>query len=471
MRKTYITRMPDEAGAFLIASKHISECGGNIVRVNYNKAIDTHTLFIEVAADEDQHARITERLREVGYLADGVDVGQILMVVLKIPNEPGAITPVLDLLNRYHVNIPYISSQENGTPYQDFKMGLLIEDTTEVTRLIEDISRLCEVKILDYEVTDRLLDGAVFYVTFANEMRSILELDQDRTNDVLVYANEIVQDVDDEDKPTLQAFDYIRRSAEFVRSHENDAFKPRIGREQLADDLVLHTIEPPCGSDVFVLEHGDELLFVDGGFACYADEMLDLLVSLIDGFERKSKIALITHADVDHVGMSDMFERIYMSGNCYKNFALEHAGKPNFREQNSRHAPYCALSKIIARYVPPDLDRCEVVGWRTGEDPLCHIGTIDFAGRTFDIYEGDGGHVPGETVISCTELGIVFTGDIYVNIKGFSADQHEFNVLAPFLMTSVDLVPEKARRSRDLLVQKYSGYLFLPGHGAPVRMP
>ena len=46
MRKTYVTRMPDKAGAFLLASRIIAACGGNIARVNYNRAVDTHTLFI-----------------------------------------------------------------------------------------------------------------------------------------------------------------------------------------------------------------------------------------------------------------------------------------------------------------------------------------------------------------------------------------------------------------------------------------
>lgn len=50
MRKTYVTKMPDKAGAFLLSSKIIAAAGGNIVRVNYNKAVDLHTLFIEVSA-------------------------------------------------------------------------------------------------------------------------------------------------------------------------------------------------------------------------------------------------------------------------------------------------------------------------------------------------------------------------------------------------------------------------------------
>ena len=56
MRKTYVTRMPDKAGAFLLASRIIAEEGGNITRVNYNRAVDTHTLFLEVTAPEETGA-------------------------------------------------------------------------------------------------------------------------------------------------------------------------------------------------------------------------------------------------------------------------------------------------------------------------------------------------------------------------------------------------------------------------------
>ena len=38
----------------------------------------------------------------------------------------------------------------------------------------------------------------------------------------------------------------------------------------------------------------------------------------------------------------------------------------------------------------------------------------------------------GECAIVCDELRIIFSGDIYVNIRGFSAEQREFNSLARF---------------------------------------
>ncbi len=466
MRKTYITKMPDKAGAFLVASKIISACGGNIVRVNYNKAVDTHTLFIEVSASSLQHKEIDSKLSACGYLADEDEGKRILMIVLTLEDKPGAIMPVLEILSRYQVNISYISSQENGTSYQHFKMGLLIENAGEITRLIEEISRVCEIRILDYEVTDRLLDGTVFYITFANTMREILGLSQEQTNGVLIQANLLMQLLDEQKKSPLQTFDYIRRFAKFVVDKKGTQFKPEVHAIACKEDLILWVIEPPCGSNAYVLEYQGELLFVDCGFACYKEEMLTLLRQLFPHFLEMKKTAFITHGDVDHTGLLSLFDNVYMSQACYDNFAFEQQGKPNFREQNPLHSPYCVLSKIISEYKPPELDRCTAVGAKQDDSVLTYIGSQSFGRWKFDFFEGNGGHVKGETVIVSDALKLVFSGDIYVNIRGFSKEQQEFNKLAPFLMTGVDSNPAEAKQCREYLLRTYPDYLFCPGHGA-----
>ena len=471
IRKTYITRMPDQSGAFLLAGRIISEVGGNIVRVNYNRAVDTHTLFIEVAADEAQHARIEQRLRECDYLAaEGDNDQRIMMIVLKLPDVPGTVLPVLEVLSRHNVNISYISSQENGTGWQDFKMGLLIDNTEEITRLIDEISRICEIRILDYEVTDRLLDGTVFYITFANEMRDILSLDQTQTNDVLVWANRIMQRLDEDHQPVLQTFDYIRRFAQFVRSRKGESFNAQLNAFSPAPGLLLYTIEPPCGSNTYILRWRDELLFVDCGFACYREEMLALFRYHIPDFDMLHRRIMITHADVDHVGLLDLFEEAWMPRSCYDNFVLEQRGEPNFRESNPLHEPYCRLSKVISEYSTPPLSVCRVIGEKTNDALFTPIGTISFGEWEFEVWEGRGGHVRGECAIVCPELKLIFSGDIYVNIRGFSAEQREFNTLAPFLMTGVESVPALSRENREYLIKTYHGYTFCPGHGSVERI-
>lgn len=468
MKKTYVTKMPDKAGAFLVAGKIIANHGGNIVRVNYNKAVDLHTLFIEVSATEEQHKLIKSELSNCGYLTDGLQESQILMIVLTLPDVSGAVMPVLEILHNHSVNISYISSQENGTGVQYFKMGLLIENTAEIRALIDEISRVCEIKILDYEVTDRLLDGTVFYVTFANEMRKILGLDQKQTNQVLVHANRMMQLLDEQKKSPLKTFDYIRRFASFVRERKGENFKPQVSFITLNDNLTLFTIEPPCGSNTYVIQSDDELLFVDCGFACYRSEMISLFKELFHGYSTIKKSAFITHADLDHVGILSEFDAVYMSGGCYKNFELEINGESDFREQNPLHEPYCKLSRIISGYEPPALEKCIAVGYRNDDcdEIFAPLGSHFFGGRRFDFYEGKGGHVRGDTLIVCDELKLVFSGDIYVNIKGFSDEQKEFNALAPFLMTGVDSDPGLAKEAREYVVSKYSDYIICPGHGA-----
>ena len=475
MRKTYVTKVPDKAGVFLCASRIIAAHGGNIVRANYNKAVDTHTLFVEVAADEESHQKIAQELLANGFLTSGYDDSKIMMIVLKLPNQTGGCLPALEVLARHQVNISYVSTQENGTPNQYLKMGILVENPQAIKALLEELSAICEVRILDYEVTDRLLDGTVFYVTFTNEMRDILNLSPADAHCVLIRANKLMQILDDQDKSSLQTFDYIRRFAQFVVDHRGSRFDAKVSTRELAGDLKLTVIEPPCGSNTYILEQGEKMLFVDGGYGCYREEMLHLLRETFPGFDQRRKEAVITHADMDHTGLSSIFEKVYMSRSSYENFLRENRGEKGFREENPKHTPYFGLSEIITGYTPPALDNMAVIGGdadirgRLAEtEYFDYIGSLSFGGRRWDCYEGPGGHVKGEIVIVCEELKLLFSGDIYVNVKGITPEQKEFNRLAPFLLTGVDEDPALSRRSREALVEHYHGYLFCPGHG-PVQ--
>ena len=67
MKKTYITTMPNHIGAFLRASECFAELGVNITRVSYNKAVDSHTLFIDAEGTEAQ-LKAGIDIREIGYI-------------------------------------------------------------------------------------------------------------------------------------------------------------------------------------------------------------------------------------------------------------------------------------------------------------------------------------------------------------------------------------------------------------------
>ena len=105
------------------------------------------------------------------------------------------------------------------------------------------------------------------------------------------------------------------------------------------------------------------------------------------------------------------------------------------------------------------------------DDPnadICLLGQIDFCGRRIDIYRGNGGHARGEIVAVDERDAFVFCGDILVNAAGFSPQQREFNQVAPYLLTSVNLNSARASRERKQLTELFpkTRYTYCCGHGA-----
>jgi glyoxylase-like metal-dependent hydrolase (beta-lactamase superfamily II) len=137
------------------------------------------------------------------------------------------------------------------------------------------------------------------------------------------------------------------------------------------------------------------------------------------------------------------------------------------------------ICKALTRFRPPENirmipiepeDSCPV--FMHPEDCLLIPGgRITVLGMTFEVYLGCGGHAPGEVVFINRADRIVFSGDIFVNIKGFTKSQARFNALAPYLMTSVDTDPAAAGRQREDMFSllEPGDWTVICGHGAPYR--
>ena len=470
MKKTFITKLPDQSGAFLEASRVISAAGANISRASYNRAVDTHTLFIDVSGTAAQLEAVTEDLRRIGYIQNALDDAQVMLLEFVLRDVPGTVLPVLELIHRYNFNISYINSHDNGSGYQNFRMGLFLEHPQDIKRFLEEASRLCEIRIIDYDESERVLDNTVFYMRFANKMARKLNLPLRKANELMAQSNRIMQMLDERNEPPYKTFDYISRFADMLAQHKGAGFQPRLSCLRLESGGTLHCIEPPCGSNTYILQRDGRLLFIDSGFACYAPEMVALLRRLFPGFDEIPRQILITHPDMDHCGLLNLFDEVYVSPDARRNFEWERSGEPNFRERNPAHAPYCVISRILSGYLPPELSRLRVVADGPGgsDGPLCFAGTFEFAGLRFDLYRGNGGHAPGEIAIVCPAERLLFSGDIVVNIGGFTREQAAFNRLAPYLMTSVNMDSPRASLEREALCARFApeDYLYCCGHGA-----
>lgn len=456
MKKTYVASMPNHIGAFLKASMCFSALGINITRVSYNKAVDSHTLFIDAEGTEEQLEKADIELEKIGYLQGSANRSSIVLIEFQLEDVPGSVTNVLTLIHDFNFNISYISSQENGTDYQHFKMGLFVEDFDKVSKFLKEAEKLCKVRIIDYNSSEKVYDNSIFYHTYVMGLSKTMGLSEDVSRELLVHVNLAMQTLDEQGLSPYRTFDSISKFAELLGASKGSAFAPRISTHKITENTRITLIEPPCGSNTIIIESNGKLLFVDSGYACYREEMLEVFRKIIPNFDDLRKTILVTHADVDHCGLLSMFDRILTStktAQCLKN---EHLGKNGFREENPLHKPYINICKILTSYEAVDPDKITPL-WNDIEnlrEPLTQIGFFDFEELHFEVYEGKGGHLPGEIVLIDYAKHIALTGDIYINVHGLTPEQAAYNQYAPILMTSVDTDPKLCAEERKAVMQR-----------------
>ena len=474
MKKTYATSMPNHIGAFLKASKCFAALGINITRVSYDKAVDSHMLFLDVEGTEAQIQAADEELEKIGYLQDRTSRSSIVLIEFVLEDVPGSVTDVLELINQFNFNISYINSQENGTGHQNFKMGLHVEDSTRISEFVEQAEKLCKVRIIDYNSSGRAYDNSIFYSAFVRGLSQMLELSDAQKQGLLVSSNLAMQTLDEQGQSPYRVFDSISKFAQLLANSKGAQFDPRITTHKLSDRTRLLLIEPACGSNTAVLQSGGELLFVDSGYACYREETRKLLRATIPQCDTIPKSLLLTHADVDHCGMMTFFDRVIVSHNSARSLTREFRKEDGFREQNPLHRPYVNICKILTDYQEMD-PQYLVTPWQDLPDlqtPLTPIGFFDFGDLHFEVHEGRGGHLPGEVVLIDRQHKIAFTGDVYINVHGLTAAQAEYNQYAPILMTSVDTDPKLCNAERHAILDLLDegNWRIFGAHGAPKEL-
>ncbi len=475
MKKTFTAVMPDKVGVFLLAEEVFASLNLNITRISYNKAVDSRMLFIEVEGEEQSIISATEQLHALGYLSENKKSGNVILFEFRLENRSGSLMPVLELINQYSFNISYMSSQESDTDYQFLRMGLFIENDDDISSFIKSVVKICDVKIINYNQTGLSLDNTVFYMTFANKIAEQNNLNDVAKQNLLVDTNIIMETLAKKDCQPHAVFESIGKFAENLIKFKGDKFNARVSAHDLNSGIKIRLIEPPCGSNTCIIETKSEIIAIDGGFTCYQRETLNIIKDMFPNFDDMHQHLLLTHADIDHVGLTGVFNNIYVSQKSYDNFICELQGRSNIREKSAHHAPYVRISKILSHYKTPPMEKLCIIGGSSqtiNTDLTEKIGILQFDGLCLEVYEVIGGHLPGEIVFIEREHRLCFSGDIIVNIKGFTDDQAEFNRLAPHLVTSVDSDQQLAAEERKAVLSLLDAgqWLIIGGHGLAMEV-
>jgi len=446
--------MPDEAGALHRAAAIIRHYNGNINRLQFDRRIDPATVFFEVTAEEESYAEIARELAAIGYLQTSIRPFSFLKFTVHVPNRSGALDEFLQYTTRAKANITFIDYDDAGRHPGRLTVSLRIEKTRAVENLMEEIKSKYRMEILEYDNTGERLDETVFYVTLAQKIRSIIGESEDAfLLSFLADTNHIAQELMARGNDPKKAVSCVLSTGESIRATTGPGFSADVQRVRVSESLSLFCFQMPCGGSVFALQTPEEIVLVDTGYGIYFPDLRTLLERYGIGIADISRI-IITHADGDHCG----------AGGFFSVPSFMHATTLGIIRENNRaygtrsdklilESFYTKMINLFSGFTPPEnivLFPSEPVRKR---GPFSVLASVEIGSIPFEVLESLGGHIGGQVYLFSEEHGILFAADSIINIASLTPGRMAYNALAEFLVASVNVNNDIAKKERSALLE------------------
>jgi glyoxylase-like metal-dependent hydrolase (beta-lactamase superfamily II) len=446
--------MPDTPGSLHRAAEIIKKYDGNINRIQFDRRIDPGTVFYEVTATDEAYREITRDLAGIGYLQTSLKPLNFLKFAVFLPNRPGALFEFLGYTTSAGANIAYIDFDDRGQHPDRLTVSLSLEQNPEVDRLLDQLKSRYRLEIIEYDTTGKHLDDTVFYVRYAQAVRELIgNSEEPFLLSFLGDTNHMAQELMNRGCNPRQAFDSVLDTGRSMNRTNGPDFYAAVQRFTVTDKVTLHCFQPPCGGSLFVLSTPDEMLMIDTGYGIYHDSVMSMLAQYGLGEEKKISRIIVTHADADHCGAAGFFTvPVYM-----------HAGTLNILKTNNRsygsrsdHASldefYTKMINLFSRFNTPVDIRCFGPAEPVTRGIFPVIGRFRIGNVDLEILDGLGGHTHGQVFLYSKDHGLLFTADGLINFASLTKERADYSSLAAFLVTSVNVDSEYAKKERVALL-------------------
>ena len=460
---SFIACMPDRPGALHRAAEIITRYEGNINRIQYDHRIDMHTVFFEVTAVPQAYEKIREELEKIGYLQTSLQPVAFLKFHVYLPNCSGALFDLLNYITSSGANITFLDFDDRGQHPERLVVGLNIENPNRIDALLNQLKSGYRIEILEYDTTGEKLDDTVFYLRLAQKIRSFLGSAEDAFLMRFLHdINHIAQELSNLRKDPIEVFENILKVGDCLIRTSGDNFYADVQRVKIKDNIELFCFQPPCGGNIYLFDTPSERVMIDTGYGIYFQDIVNMLQHYGLGDLSRLKRIYITHADADHCGAAGFFPApSYLN---HETFLITRETSRAYGSSNQGcilEEVYTKIINLFSRFTPPEnivlFPEISLSGEaieKRGSFPVLarfRIGDLEF-----EALEGMGGHMHGEVFYLCPEEGLIFPEDAVINFGSLSPDRTEYNVLADYLMTSVNVDSKLAREERKALMSLIS---------------
>lgn len=460
---SFIACMPDIPGALYRAAEIITRYEGNINRIQYDRRIDIHTVFFEVTAAPQAYEKIREELEKIGYLQTSLQPVAFLKFHVYLPNCPGALSDFLNYITSSKSNITFLDFDDRGQHPERLVVGLHIDNPNMIDALLNQLKSRYRLDILEYDTTGEKLDDTVFYLRLAQKLRSFIGSTEDTFLMRFLHdINHITQELSNLQKDPVEVFENILKVGDCLNRTSGDNFYADIQRVKIKDDTELFCFQLPCGGNIYLFDIPSERIMIDTGYGIYFQDIVNMFQHYGLGNLSQLKRIYITHADADHCGAAG-----YFPAPSYLNRETLLITRETSRAYGSSsqgcilEEVYTKIINLFSKFTPPantvifpEIALSEEKIEKRGSFPV--IARFRVGDLEFEALAGMGGHMHGEVFYFCPEEGLLFPEDAMINFKSLSPDRTEYNVLADYLMTSVNVDSKLAREERQALLSLIS---------------
>jgi glyoxylase-like metal-dependent hydrolase (beta-lactamase superfamily II) len=442
--------MPDMPGSLHRAAEIIKKYEGNINRIQFDRRIDSGTVFYEVTASEESYDRITRDLGSIGYLQSSIKPLSFLKFYVYLPHQPGALYEFLGLTTSACANISFLDFDDKGLHPDRLKVSLNLEQGEIVEQLLDTLKSLYRLEIIEYDITGAQLDDTVFYVRYAQSVRELIGESEDHfILSFLADTNHMAQELMDRGSDPKKAFESVLASGQTMKATTGEHFYADVQKFTIDDHTTLFCFQVPCGGNIFLINSRDNLLMIDTGYGIYHQDVMAMFSRYGMGDIKKISRIVVTHADADHCGAAGFFNApVLMHSSTLEIIRTNNRAYGSQSDHASLDELYTKMINLFSKFNTPTTVEClaSPTGTKRGIFPV--IGTVSIGDVELEILDGFNGHTAGQVFLYSRAHGLLFAADSVINFASLSQERADYSSLAAFLVTSVNVDSSNAKKER-----------------------
>jgi len=452
---SFIAHMPDTPGSLHRAAEIIKKYDGNINRIQFDRRIDPGTVFYEVTASEESYDKITQDLEQIGYLQSSIKPLSFLKFCVYLPHRPGALYEFLGLTTSADANISFLDFDDKGRHPDRLTVSLNLEQGAVVDRLLNQLKSLYRMEIIEYDTTGKQLDDTVFYVRYAQALRELIGESEDAfLLSFLADTNRMAQELMDRGCDPKQVFESVLKTGQTMKATTGKNFYADVQKFRINDHTTLICFQVPCGGNIFFVKSEENLLMIDTGYGIYHSDVMAMLSRYGMSDPKKITRIVVTHADADHCGASGFFPApVLMHSSTLDIIRTNNRAYGSRSDHSSLDEFYTKMINLFSKFNTPKNIECLSVPTGTTRGIFPVIGAVSIGDVDLEILDGLSGHTAGQVFLYSQKYGLLFAADSVINFSSLSKKRADYSSLAAFLVTSVNVDSDSAKKERKGLIE------------------